>query len=154
SPNIALGYRRNQGAGTWSVRVTGSGEWVKRIALADDLEPSNGRDVLSYWQAVDEARKLARRQPGDTDDSNDGRPLTVGEALDRYERDLEARGAGVYNAQWARKHAGSLLSRPVALLGANELKRWRNGLLKKGLAPATVNRIRNCLRAALETAAA
>ena len=25
-PNIALGYRRNEGAGTWSVRVTGNGE--------------------------------------------------------------------------------------------------------------------------------
>src|SRR5207245_1569385 len=40
APGIALGYRRNQGAGTWSVRATdGHGtDWIKRIALADDQE--------------------------------------------------------------------------------------------------------------------
>jgi hypothetical protein len=40
SPGVGLGYRRNAGAGTWSVRSTdGHGsDWIKRIALADDLE--------------------------------------------------------------------------------------------------------------------
>jgi hypothetical protein len=62
SPGIALGYRRNAGSGTWSVRSADGGtEWVKRIALADDLERADGRDVLTYWQAVDQARSLARR---------------------------------------------------------------------------------------------
>src|SRR5215467_2018680 len=66
APNIFLGYRRNEGPGTWNVRVTGPGiDWVKRIGLADDFEPSDGRAVLTYWQALDQARKLARRQPGD-----------------------------------------------------------------------------------------
>src|SRR6516165_1431560 len=66
SPGIHLGYRRNAGAGTWSVRVADSGaEWVKRIAVADDLEPASPPHVLSYWQAIDVARSLARRQPGD-----------------------------------------------------------------------------------------
>src|SRR5262249_19677585 len=65
SPGIHLGYRRNAGAGTWSVRVADSGaEWVKRIAVADDLEPASPPHVLSYWQAIDLARSLARRQPG------------------------------------------------------------------------------------------
>src|SRR5262245_24102448 len=101
SPNIALGYRRTaSGPGTWSVRVTGAGEWVKRIALADDLEPADGRAVLTYWQAIEAARKLARRQPGD--DADDSRPVTVGEALNNYEADLKAPGGDDYTARRAR----------------------------------------------------
>ena len=64
SPGIALGYRRNAGSGTWSVRVADSGaERIKRIAVADDLEPASPPAVLNYWQAIDQARALARRQP-------------------------------------------------------------------------------------------
>src|SRR5262249_37093496 len=71
SPGIALGYRRNEGAGTWSVRVADSGaEWVKRIAVADDLEKASPPHVLSYWQAIDQARTLARRQPGEPIDES------------------------------------------------------------------------------------
>src|SRR5215470_1271636 len=42
SPGIHLGYRRNAGSGTWSVRVAdGGAEWIKRIAVTDDLEPAS-----------------------------------------------------------------------------------------------------------------
>jgi hypothetical protein len=122
-------------------------EWVKRIALADDLEPADATTVLTYWQAIDRGRALARRQPGAADD--DSRPVTVGEALDHYAADLKARGGNVYNAQRARRHLTvALISKPVALLSAVELKRWRDELAAK-LAPASVNRTRVCLRAAL-----
>src|SRR5262245_9565463 len=95
SPGISLGYRRNAGAGTWSVRSHG-GDWSKGIGAADDFESADGKTVLTYWQAIDAARALARRQPGDTAD--DGRPVTVEEAVDAYERDLKSRGADVANA--------------------------------------------------------
>src|SRR5215469_5181444 len=154
SPGIALGYRRNEGAGTWSVRVAdGGAEWIKRIALADDLEPTSPPHVLNYWQAIDQARALARRQPGQAIDES--RPLTVSEALTLYEKDLAARGSSPYNAQHPRIHLpGVILNKPVALLGATELRRWRDSLLAKGLAPGTVNRTKTGLRAALELATA
>jgi integrase len=154
SPGIALGYRRNAGAGTWTVRVAdGGAEWIKRIALADDLEPANPPHVLSFWQAIDQARALARRQPGEAIDES--RPLTVSEALTLYEKDLVARGGSTYNAEHPRVHlTGVLLNKPVALLGATELRKWRDSLLAKGLAPGTVNRTKTGLRAALELAAA
>ena len=154
SPGIHLGYRRNQTAGTWSVRVADSGaEWIKKIALADDLEAASPPHVLSYWQAIDQARALARRQPGTADDES--RPISVSEALDRYEADLKARGGSPYNAEHPRIHlTGVLLNKPVALLGATELRKWRDSLLVKGLAPGTVNRTKTGLRAALELAAA
>src|SRR5262245_37543184 len=154
APNIFLGYRRNEGPGTWNVRVTGPGiDWVKRIGLADDFEPSDGRAVLTYWQALDQARKLARRQPGDqpTDDS---RPITVSEALDAYEADLAARGGDVYNATRAKLHVpASLASKPVALLRSAEIRDWRDGLITKGLSRASGNRVRTCVGAALTLAA-
>src|SRR5262249_9676536 len=154
SPGIHLGYRRNQTTGTWSVRVAdGGAEWIKRIAVADDLEAASPPAVLNYWQAVDAARALARRQPGDAVDES--RPLTVAEALARYAIDLKPRGGSPYNAEHPRIHLpGSILSKPVALLGATELRKWRDGLLAKGLAPGTVNRTKTGLRAALELAAA
>jgi len=154
SPGIHLGYRRNAGAGTWSVRVAdGGAEWIKRIAVTDDLEPASPPAVLNYWQAVDAARTLARRQHGEAIDES--RPLTVSEALTLYEKDLLARGGSPYNSRHARLHLpGSILNKPVALLGATELRKWRDSLLAKGLAPGTVNRTKTGLRAALELAAA
>src|SRR5262245_2423775 len=153
SPGIHLGYRRNAGAGTWSVRVADAGaEWIKRIALADDLEPASRPAVLNYWSAVDAARALARRQPGEAIDES--RPLTVREALTLYEKDLISRGGSPYNSKHARLHLpASILSKPVAMLGATELTKWRDSLLDKGLAPGTVNRTKTGLRAALELAA-
>ena len=154
SPGIHLGYRRNAGSGTWSVRVAdGGAEWIKRIAVTDDLEPASSPAVLNYWQAVDAARALARRQHGEAIDES--RPLTVSEALSLYEKDLLARGGSPYNSRHARLHLpGSILNKPVALLGATELRKWRDSLLAKGLAPGTVNRTKTGLRAALELAAA
>src|SRR6516225_5444770 len=126
APNIRLGYRRNEGPGTWNVRVTGPGiDWVKRIGLADDHEPADGRAVMSFWQAQDAARKLARRQPGD-DVADDGRPQTVGEALNAYEADLAAKAGDVYNARRARIHLpGAISGSRTGMCGRMISKRCR-----------------------------
>jgi integrase len=154
SPNIFLGYRKNAGPGSWSVRCTEAGaDWIKRIALADDLERADGRAVLTYWQAIDAARKLARRQPGDPTD-DEARPITVAEAISKYQADLVARGGDVYNAKRAARHLpASILSKPVGLLGTGDLVRWRDGMIAKKLARDTINRVRTCVRAALSLAA-
>jgi integrase len=154
SPNIAVGYRRNQDAGTWSVRSTdGHGrEWIKRLALADDFEPADGRSVLTYWEAIDLARTTARRA-GDAVEGD--RPVTVAEAIDLYEADLRARGGDPRNARQVRGHVpAALATRLVGVLTATELKRWRNGLLAKGMTASSVNRTRTRLRAALNLVAA
>jgi hypothetical protein len=146
SPGVFLGYCRNHGHCKWSVRVVrGRVEWTDRFATTDDLEPANGRDVLSYWQAVDEARKLARG----TDDAPDSKPMTVEDAVDAYERDLKTRGADPANAQRIRRHLnGALGTKPVTLLSVQDLRHWRDGLVAKGVEPATINRTRAGLRAA------
>src|SRR5262245_39449472 len=152
SPNIRLGYRRNQGGGTWNVNSTAAGaDWIKRLGLADDLEPADGAHVLTFWQAIDAARKTARSTGDDAGD----RPLTVAEALELYERDLRARGGDPRNAGQVRGHVPpALAARLVGALTATELRRWRDGLLDRGMAPSSVNRTRTRLRAALNLVAA
>ena len=153
-PGLSLGYRRNDHAGSWSIRAAdgAGGEWLKRIGTADDYEHANSKDVLSYEQAVAEARGLYRGK--DHADHDASRPVTLDEALGHYRTDLQARSAKPYNADLARTHlTPSLLSKPLALIMADELKAWRNRLVAKGLAPSSVNRIRNSLRACLELSA-
>ena len=73
-------------------------------------------------------------------------------ALRAYRADLTARQSNPYNADWPRVHLTSvLLAKPVALLTATELKRWRDGRLGT-MAASTVNRLGRCLCAALELA--
>ena len=92
---------------------------------------------------------MARGEDGSTGIA----PITVDGALNDYSRDLEARNANTYNADWPRVHLPPvLLAKPAPLLTATELKKWRDGLLIK-IAPATVNRLCRCLCAALALAA-
>ena len=154
-PSLARGilllYRRNKTNGTWVLKVSdGHGAyWTKAFALADDFEDADGKNVLTFYQAQDQAKKLARGDDG----SADSAPITVDGALNAYKTDLTARSANPYNAEWPRVHLTSaLLSKPVALLAATELKKWRDGLLGT-MAPSTINRLCGCLCAALEQAA-
>ncbi|MGJ5049939.1 tyrosine-type recombinase/integrase [Bradyrhizobium oligotrophicum] len=143
---IALLYRRNVTSGAWVLKASdGHGAyWTKAFALADDYEDSDGKTVLTFYEAQDAARKLAR--------GADTAPITVDGALDDYKRDLEARGANPYNADSPRVHLTKvLLAKPVQLLTAAELKKWRDSLLGK-IAPATINRVGRCLCAAFELA--
>ena len=149
---ISLMYRRNKTNGTWVLKVSdGHGAyWTKGFALADDFEDADEKNVLTFYQAQDQAKKLAR---GSDNGSADSAPITVDGALTAYKTDLISRNSNPYNAQWPRVHlTPALISKPVALLTATELKKWRDGLLTK-ISPATVNRLCACLSAALEQAA-
>ncbi|MBO4222024.1 tyrosine-type recombinase/integrase [Bradyrhizobium neotropicale] len=153
SPGIALGYRRNVGIGTWSVRYSANGaDWLKKLGLADDKEKANSSlGILDFEQAKEAALKLARTQPGLPEDTN--RPVTVDEALQQYKVDLQARSASVSNATTLRGHVTpSLMAKPVMLLTERELWAWRNSLMGK-MKPASVNRLLNAFRAALNLAA-
>lgn len=156
-PSLARGvqllYRRRKlHAGCWVVKAAdGHGRyWTKRVADADDVEPANGITVLTFHQAQKAALELVRGG----NDSDSDRPLTVGEALDAYAADLQTRGGDPGNARRVRHHLpAGLAARLVGSLIAGELRAWRDGLLRSGMAPASVNRTRVGLRAALERCA-
>ena len=151
APGAGLGYRRNKQAGAWVLRLAnGKGGYdTKNIGLADDLMDADGVDILSWFQAVERGRKLAK---GDAPEA--GSLLTVARAVDEYARDLTAREAGPGNASRIRKHISpALAAKPVAILTARELSAWRDGLLKDGLRAASYVRLKNALVAALNLAA-
>jgi site-specific recombinase XerD len=154
APGIRLGYRRNKGAGTWTVKAADGhgGHWIKAFATADDYEDANGGNVLTYWQALDKARAVAR---GSNDEAVAGdRPITVGEALDNYAAELEGRGGDGQNVSRVRHHLSpTLAAMAVGLLTARELRHWRDGMLKRGLKPASADRSARALKAALSLAA-
>jgi integrase len=153
---IALGYRRNQGPGTWVIRVTRDGEdWTEKIGTADDYEDATVGPTLTYWTAQTRARELALGEREASDAAVDAsKPASVAAALDAYETDLRARGADPYNARRCRIHLpAKLAEKMVALLTAKELRHWRDSLLKRGLAAPTVKRTSRALKAALNLAA-
>jgi integrase len=150
---ISLDYRRNKTNGTWVVKASdGHGRyWTKGFAVADDFEEADGENVLSFFEAQDAARALARGK----DNAPDSKPMSVLDALDAYEADLKSRGGRKNNVSRVRRHmTGALGAKPVAALTAQDLRQWRDGLIAKGLKSASVNRTRIGLRAALELAAA
>jgi len=63
--------------------------WTKGFALADDFENSDSKNVLTFYEAQDAAKRLARAKNGSVDTA----PITVDGALKEYKLDLEARNA-------------------------------------------------------------
>jgi hypothetical protein len=130
APGISLGYRRNAGPGAWLVRAANGkgGSWTKGFAVADDVEASNGKSVLTYLEARLEAPKLARASGASTSDDN-GRPAIMSEAIDRYETDLTLRGANKHNACQLRSYLTPKLAS----------SRWRCWLTRTCATGATIS---------------
>src|SRR6516225_641510 len=149
SPGVALAYRRGKDRSAWVVRVADGkgGNWTKNLpGIPDDHEDANGESVLTFWQAQDKARALARGTV------ESGKPITVAEALTDYESDLKGRDCLTGNVSRVRHHLPpALAAKPVAMLTSRELQRWRDGLV--AMKPATVNRTTHILKAACNLAA-
>jgi hypothetical protein len=131
APGIRLGYRRTKHAGTWVLEAANGkgGEWTRRLGLADDFENADGEHVLTFWQAADKARSLARG-------TSSNAPATWATAIDAYAADLAARDANKGNATQLRHHLKpypSLLAKPVAMFTVAELKHFRADMLKRGV---------------------
>lgn len=176
APGVSLGYRRNATAGTWVVRVADGrgGNWTKGIGSADDYDEADGKTILTYWQASDEAKRVAHGGKDDpvgvaTAPKAVETATTIRTALDRYEADLRTRGGDVGNAVRVRRHlTDATLDKPVVELSLNALRGWRDNLTTKHrrkpgdtgdepqgepLAPSGVNRLCTALKAALNLAA-
>ncbi len=152
---LALGYRRNQGAGTWIVRAAdGKGKnWMKAFATADDFETANADTVMTYDQARERAITLARGNVASSADHK--RPITVEFAIDAYQADLIARGQSEQNATSVRFHLKdtALFKLPVALLEKSQLAGIRNGMVASGMKPSSADRVGKSFKAAMNLAA-
>src|SRR5947208_2311431 len=105
---IHLLYRRNRTNGTWVIKASNGhgGYWTKGFAVADDFEEPDGTHVLTFHQAGDAGKALARGKA----DTADSKPMTAADALARYKMDLKSRGGNPSNATRAEKHLPSTLA--------------------------------------------
>ena len=161
APGISLGYRRNETAGTWVVRVADgcSSSWTKRIGVADDFDESDGQRILTYWEAQALSKTKAR---GDEPGRARQTPLTVERAAAAYLAGLEARNQRTANdarlrlnrlflPRFGAKHVSELIRR--------QIEAWRDGLVRRCDDPEqrrrsqdTANRVLSIVKAMLNHA--
>ena len=131
-PGLSLGYRRNQVAGTWVLRIAdGKGGAITRaIGTADDFTDADGASVLNFWQAQEKAHSVSRSSSG----QGVPKPLTVGRAAEAYLEKLEAK-----NPRTARDTRGRLKlhflnkfgDELVTNLTKSKLEGWLNSMALK-----------------------
>jgi integrase len=165
---LCLGYLvRWPKSGLWYGRrkvLTEAGAYhdtIWRVAEADDIQPSNGVDVLSYGEA------FARVAEGDPKKKT-GAQYTVREAIADYLRHLKAEKNEAAAADGGGKLSKWILSHPLAAMSVNavtvgQLETWRNSLIVYGEGDApdpeverrrkdTINRMLASFKAALNYA--
>lgn len=157
---VSLGYRRNQTAGTWVLRIAdGSGGANQRgFAIADDHEEANGVDILTYWQAQDRAKQLARGAEA----APAAGPVTVGAAVEAYLTVLEAknpRTAADTKGRLKKHFLPKFGAKPLAALTKTMLDNWLSSMVSKSDDPEAVrrskdsaNRVLSMVKAALNHA--
>jgi len=159
-PGLSLGYRRNQVAGTWVLRVADGkgGAATRAIGTADDFAEADGTVVLDFWQAQEKAKSVARGSEG----SEIAKPLTVKRAAEVYLAVLEAKNprtardtSGRLNLHFLPKYGDEL----VTSLTKSKLEVWLNSLVVKSTdreavrrSKDTANRVLSMVKALLNHA--
>ncbi len=125
-PGKTLGYfRRENAAGAWEIRESVGGNHFKHraLGLADDIARADGRDILTYEQAMRAASNPQGAAPVGK--------LTVAAALDAYLTRLAARSkhADHYRAISAKHIAPALGHHRVDRLTKTQIETWLAGLV-------------------------
>ncbi|EKD75460.1 MAG: hypothetical protein ACD_44C00124G0001 [uncultured bacterium] len=133
SEGIHLGYYRGNRGGMWHARVRSSDNkrYVKSaLAQADDYTDANGKSVLSFSQAQEQARKFASKLYR-SDDLEDNKPYTVTSAINDYLADFKANGKKSLYATETQINAHILPpfgEKVISTLTFKQLSAWKNKL--------------------------
>jgi integrase len=165
---VSLGYRKlAKGGGRWVAKIVVEGaRYEEGIGSADD--DGAGPGALSYRSAVASALAWSKRQHGalqaGRETGSDYRAVTVRTAIERYVGVRKSRSArdGANAAGRLKRHVlngDKLADIPLAKLRATDIAAWRERITvgnddSPGIKAATLNRLLNDLRAALNAAAA
>ena len=128
-PGLHVGYRKGKRAGMWVVRrYAGASTYiVETIAEADDYADADGDKILTFWQAQDEARKIAgkpKRSSG---------PYKVKDAVADYLIELEGRASYADTKQRLAAYAlPALGDKHADKLTADTLRHWHRDLASSG----------------------
>ncbi|MCC7325560.1 MAG: tyrosine-type recombinase/integrase [Burkholderiales bacterium] len=154
APNRTLGYiRRGGGAGIWVVREWEAGAYKRRsLGAADDVAPADGRDVLTFDQALQIANKPRSAQRVGN--------MTVSAALTAYFDTIDSKHAAAYKAVADKHIVPALGGHRIDRLTKTQIERWQTGLLRddpddpdvRRRSQDTANRILTHLKAALNLA--
>lgn len=163
---VSLGYRRpKRGHGSWVAKVVLEGNRIEEtLGPADDDEAPHG--ALSYRRAVVDALEWGKQQHAAIEGRDASSPRTgptvttavneyVKERLDRSDRDGKITKGRLENYVLSD---ADFANTPLSKLRASTIHQWRDRLTaepgeRKRLAPASVNRVLNDLRAALNASA-
>jgi len=168
---VSLGYRKPaRGAGVWIAKIVADGHRAEeRLGAADD-DGSPAAGALTYRSAVTAALEWSKRQYEASQASAAGSSIpTVQTAVAGYvveRKKRSAREGGNAEGRLTRHVLADeqFAGLPLAKLRASDIQAWRGRLPISGfveidedgpepIAPATVNRLMNDLRAALNGAA-
>lgn len=121
---LHLGYRKGSSGGVWLIRArSGSGYIKKVIGRADDIQDSNGEDVLSFREAQDIAFNFTA--PKET-----AKNLTVTMAAERYMEWFKVHRKGYNNTRVAiDAHILPFFgNRLISELKTPEIRKWHEQL--------------------------
>lgn len=128
----SLGYRRPaREAGTWYARVfvggDGSPYYRPALGTADDFATADGREILTYGQAVDRVLSL---DPNDDEPQDRGQPFTVRRAVEHYLDWYKAhrRAHDTIRYSFEAHVLPELADIPLAALTAKKLRKWHQGI--------------------------
>jgi integrase len=138
-PGLSLGYRRNQTAGTWVLRVANGrgGARTAAIGFADDHDAADGNQFLDFWQAQERAKTAARRRGG----APGAEPLTVSLAAETYLDWLTAknpRTAADTRGRLNRHFLPQFAERSVMSLTKTMLDKWQASMVAKSDDPERI----------------
>lgn len=168
---ISLGYRKlSRGRGSWVAKVVLGGNRIEeKLGAADDDGAPYG--ALTYRKAVVDALEWGRQQHAAIEGREASAPLTgptVTTAVNEYVKERLARSKrdGAITRGRLKNYVlndTDFAKTPLSKLRATTIQQWRERLTaeddepqdekRKRLAPASVNRVLNDLRAALNACA-
>jgi len=133
SEGIHLGYYRGNRGGIWHARVRSADNkrYIKSVLTqADDYSDANGKNVLNFSQAQEQARKFANKVHR-SNDLEDNKPYTVKAAVTDYLTDFKANGKKSYYSTETQINAHILPvfgESLVSSLTFKQLNTWKNKL--------------------------
>ncbi|UGX86180.1 tyrosine-type recombinase/integrase [Phyllobacterium meliloti] len=163
--DVHLGYRKGKRAGRWLVRWYVGAQRYKQetLATADDVLEADGINCLSFDQAKLASVKFVQQKRAEDIATANGPLLTVRSAVFDYLEHRDARDGIIKKTGNAKSDVRRRLTKhvlgssPIAntalhSLVEGDLRQWR-AKLPAELAPATVRRIINDFKAALNATA-
>jgi integrase len=127
---ISLGYLTGKGGGSWfsRLRLPGRKQQIHKMGLVDDVREADGSRILNFTQALELARRSARKQPRKKNGMRKPSTYTVLDAMRDYLQFTGQRGdrSQLGQTRVVEHHFATTLG-PIAVekLTRDDVRQWR-----------------------------